>query len=584
MKKQSDNKIYVFYLIAIFIPILFFVFLELGLRSIGYGKEFPLFITNPAHQSYLLPRPDIIKRYFPDDAELPSVTMEANFMLAEKPNNAFRVFVQGGSTAAGFPYGLGASIAGVLDQRIRQSLPGMHTEVINTAMSAVNSYMLFDLADEIITYEPDAVFIYAGHNEYLGILGVGSQYTVAGSGLVTRWFVRLKEFRTFQLLQSLFQTIKPKTDTELNSPQPTRTFMSKVAKHKEIEHNSKMFDAGIAQFKKNMSLLLDKYEQADIPVFISTIASNLKDQAPFASKPPEANKLDKLNRFKAMIKTQSRQEVMQTINALSLSIFDSESADLHYKFASLAYSLDAFRIAKTHYLLAKEYDLLRFRAPEKINLLIKNFAEVYPNVTLVDANLALSKRSPNGIIGENFMLEHLHPNLTGYYVIANSFYEALAQSLSGKGFNKVSIEQAWQQRLVLPAEEYNGFATILKLKSDYPFVDVPKAPKLPRPADWQQQLGKQLFEKRIDWLSMMQTSLNRYRESDQLTKAHKTLQILADALPNNGLYNLQTAEVMFKQKRFTESLHYYKRARLAGAIGTEIDANIALLESKLTNN
>ena len=113
-------------------------------------------------------------------------------------------------------------------------------------------------------------------------------------------------------------------------------------------------------------------------------------------------------------------------------------------------------------------------------------------------------------------------------------------------------------------------------------MDTPQTPKLPRPADWQQQLGKQLYEKRIDWLTMMQKSLERYRASNQLDKAYKTLQILADALPHNGLYNLQTAEIMFKEKRFTESLHYYRRAKLAGAIGPEIDSNISFLERKFT--
>lgn len=577
MNKTSKPQIYIFYAIAVFIPVLFFLLIELGLRVTGYGKDYPLFISNPAHESYVLPRPDIIKRYFPDNADLPSVTMEANFLLAEKPDNAYRIFVQGGSTAAGFPYGLGASIAGVLDQRIRQSMPGVHTEVVNTAMSAVNSYMLFDIADDIIEQQADAVFIYAGHNEYLGLLGIGSQYTVAGSGLITRWFVRLKDLRVFQLVQSIIFKFKqsPENHSLEKTHQDSRTFMSKVSKHKEIASDSSMFEAGINQFETNMSILLDKYEQAEIPVFLSTIASNLKDQAPFASAQAEPEFASKLAQFKSALSSLSSQQAKQTAETLSISLKNSISGNLHFDFASLAHQLGAFETAKTHYLLAKEHDLLRFRAPEQINETIRNLATKYKNVTLVDAHAALVQRSPNRIIGNNFMLEHLHPNLTGYYVISNSFYEAFARSQLVKNFKKVSIDLAWQQRLVLPAEEYNGFASIVKLKSDYPFVDTPQTPKLPRPADWQQQLGKQLYEKRIDWLTMMQKSLERYRASNQLDKAYKTLQILADALPHNGLYNLQTAEIMFKEKRFTESLHYYRRAKLAGAIGPKIDSNIS---------
>ena len=52
----------------------------------------------------------------------------------------------------------------MLEGRIRASQPTRYVEVINTAMSAVNSYTLLDFADEIIAQNPDAVLIYAGHN------------------------------------------------------------------------------------------------------------------------------------------------------------------------------------------------------------------------------------------------------------------------------------------------------------------------------------------------------------------------------------------------------------------------------------
>ena len=38
---------------------------------------------------------------------------------------------------------------------------------------------------------------------------------------------------------------------------------------------------------------------------------------------------------------------------------------------------------------------------------------------------------------------------------------------------------------------------------------------------------------------------------------------------------------MFKQKRLNESLYYYKRAKLAGAIGEDIDNNIEILSKAL---
>ena len=589
--RSSGRQKTLFYTIAFLIPLLFFVILELGLRVIGFGQHVPLFIDNPAHPSYQLPRPDVMLRYFPANAPQPSVTMEANFLLKEKPDNGYRVIVQGGSTAAGFPYGLGASIAGTLDQRLKPSLPGKHVEVLNTAMSAVNSYTLLDFADEIIQQKPDAVLIYAGHNEYLGILGVGSNFTAMGSGTSTSWFLTLKNFRVFQLIQGLYFGLSSSdnnssstTTTKQGHTEPegqqSRTFMAKVAKNKAIPKESGIYAQGIEQFENNMSSLLQKYKSAGIQVYISTIASNYADHAPFSSLPLE----DKFKKtvselFSYSTKLNQKQQAAK-LRQTSSRLIESNSADLHFRLAKFALKLNDPEVAKTHFTLALEHDQLRFRAPSAINDTIRELAQRYDAV-LVDAEKELAIRSPNGIVGRTMMLEHLHPNLQGYFVISNAFYNALASNANIKPFLNVNIERAWEERLILPQEEYYGFATILNLTSDYPFTTNPRKPTLPKPSDWQQQVGLDFFLKKIDWLKMMEVSLNRYKTQGNQVMMAKTIQILADALPHNGLYNLQIAEIKYKKKRLNESLYYYRRAKLAGAIGDTIDNNIKLIEQAL---
>ena len=67
--------------------------------------------------------PRVVTRFFTDPAQAPSVSIETAFFAAQKQADSFRVFVQGESTAAGFPYGLGAALAGVLDQRLERLFP-----------------------------------------------------------------------------------------------------------------------------------------------------------------------------------------------------------------------------------------------------------------------------------------------------------------------------------------------------------------------------------------------------------------------------------------------------------------------------
>ena len=565
--KQRNTKL--FQLIGLSIPVLFFIVLEASLRLLDVGEDHALFIENPVHTDYLLPRPDVIQRYFAASESAPNVTLEANFLLKQKPSNGVRLFVQGGSTAAGYPYGLGASIAGMLDQRLKPSLPNKHVEVVNTALSAVNSFTLLDLADDIIEQQPDAVLIYAGHNEYLGILGVGSNFTLGSNYWLTRSMLWLKDLRLYQLLQGLVYALKQSPEEANTAERERRTVMSQVAKHKNIEFESELYGLGLQQFERNMKALLDKYAAAGVPVFLATIGANLKDHAPFESTPiPEAfaEQLPQANNSPAL-------------ESLSTKWFDSTSADLHFQLGSALYAAGSHAQAKQHFILAKQHDLLRFRAPEAINSIIRALTE-RDNVYLVEAEQRLAQRSPTEIIGNNVMLEHLHPNVEGYFVIADSFYAAMQTSGVFKPWQSVPIDTAWRNRPVLPAEEYFGYASVLTLMSDYPFQDAPQPVRLPQPVDWQQQLGRQQFEKRIDWLTMAKRSAERYEQTNNIHMWLKTLQLIADALPHDPLANITIGERLYMQKRYAEALHYLLRARRAGSVGDNLTQMIEVAQRR----
>jgi lysophospholipase L1-like esterase len=580
--KTMNKKKPMFFAISLLIPFAFFILLELGLRAFSFGQSVPVFVENPAHSDYLLARPDLMKRYFPYAKNAPAVTMETDFFLAKKPKNGIRIFVQGGSTAAGFPYGLGASLSGTLEQRLRQSMPQHEVEVINTAMSAVNSHTLLDIADDIIAQAPDMVLIYAGHNEFLGIMGASSNFTTSSSFWLTRIMLSLKDFRLFQLFQWLYAELNsapignktPTTNVPANTRQQNRaTMMSKVAVNQSIEYNSDIYKAGLHQFKTNMTDVLAKYDVAGIPVFIASIASNHKDQAPFKTSDIEPEFLSVTSTLRA----QSEQLSEQDLSNISTILEKSHSALLHYELGVFLASRSHAKLAAKHYELAIAHDLLKFRAPQAINNIIKEIATQY-NANFVDTNAYFKQRSSNGIVGNNLMLEHLHPNLRGYYVINESFYQSIKQANLIKPWTNIGINQAWRQRLVLPSEEYFGFASIQSLKSDYPFVQEPIPLALPTPTDKPQQFGLAYFNKTDDWLTMMEKNLNYYRLVNNPEMTLKTLQILADALPHNGFYSLQVAEMLELRKDFVLAIYYYQQALRAGAQDNAIDRKINTLK------
>ncbi len=541
-----------FWLILISLPLLLIAALEGAVRVLGLVPTYPVFVPHPAAPNYLTMRPDVIRRYFPAGADIPNVTVEPHYFLTEKPKNGIRLFVQGGSTAAGYPYGLGASIASMLENRLRQSWPDKPVEVVNTALSAVNSYTLLDVADDIIAQRPDAVLIYAGHNEFVGIMGVGSNYRLAESPVATAVYLQLKQLHLYKLLEQMLVS-KPAVAT---NSQEKRTLMSKMAAAQPIALDSPVYQAGMAQFQRNMSALLSKYRDAGIPVYLATVASNIADQPPFQSADLTTKQLKSL--------TALQQGDASQFAALAAEAKTQQHALLSYQLGRWLRQQQRVEEAQQWLSLARDFDTLRFRAPQAINEQIKAFAD-NKAVWLVDAEQALRDHSPDGLIGRQLMLEHLHPNLPGYFVIADAFYQAIANSKQLPSY-AVTLDKAkaWAARPVLPAEEFAAFARVAQLTSDYPFQRTPQPVELPAAENPLQQAGLDFYAKKIDWLQLMQISMQFYQQQGDADMQLKIALILADAAPDQPSWNAYAAKLLEKSTKPELAWWYWQRAKTNG--------------------
>ena len=157
--------------------------------------------------------------------------------------------------------------------------------------------------------------------------------------------------------------------------------MSKVARERSIPFGSELYQLGAEQFRGNLERLLRKYRAAGVPVFIGTLASNERDQPPFVSGPAGE---------------------------------PGGSAAEHFARARELEANGQAEAARVEYLAAKDRDQLRFRAPEQFNDLVREVATAN-GATLVDTQSALVAAARGRIIGNELMLEHVHPNVTGYF-------------------------------------------------------------------------------------------------------------------------------------------------------------------------
>ena len=149
-------------------PILFFVLLEAGLRLGGYGYPTGFFL-GPNANGACTTNYRFGWRFFPRSlARSPQPCI-----LSAKPAGKVRIFVLGGSAAMGTPdpaFNFG-QILGVM---LREQYPGVQFEVVNGAMTAINSYVALEIARDCTARQPDLFVIYMGNNEVIGPYGPGT--------------------------------------------------------------------------------------------------------------------------------------------------------------------------------------------------------------------------------------------------------------------------------------------------------------------------------------------------------------------------------------------------------------------------
>ncbi|MEM8509250.1 MAG: hypothetical protein AAF717_15570 [Bacteroidota bacterium] len=517
MKKEVAFKI-----AASLLVVVLFVLVEIGLRLSGYGTNYPLFIAVQNNPEWIHMNPEISKKYFGQNG---SATIGFQEMFKKDKDLAtFRIFVLGASTAVGYPYKRNGSFHRWLQFALNTTFPNKKIEIINLALTAVNSYTVLDFTKQLMDYQPDAILIYAGHNEYYGALGVGASNAIAKNPRLVNLGLGMKKLRLVQVMESMIGALGSSLE---KNDEARKTLMEKMVADGKISFGSRKYEQGIQQFNHNLKRIAGYTGKSGIPVFISTLVSNEKDLSPFVSD----------------------------------SIDPSTAADHYFDIANKAYRNGNEVLAKQNYVLAKEYDQLRFRAPEALNNRIKALADSNDHIFIVDTHSRFETFSEGGILGDTFFWEHVHPNLEGYSLLAYTFYEAILDAgiLGSYDRNKLSWEQLKQKMPVTCVDEFAGKYEVLQLKEGWPFYQ--SMPQIERDSlEFCEQLGGKLATKLIGWEEAMQTLYVHYRQFGQLEKGIKVAEGLILEYPYEARFHIETALQALKLNDSHKMLYHFKRA------------------------
>jgi tetratricopeptide (TPR) repeat protein len=557
---MTPKKKILFFALTLFIPIVFIMCLELSLRWFNYGHDLSLFGRQEIYgKIYYVMNPDVKFRYFGTTQFTPATSI--HYFLIPKPEGVYRIFCLGGSTTVGYPYYFNTSFSSLLAERVTALFPQKKVEVINLGMTATNSFTALDIARELSPYQPDLIIDYDGHNEFYGVLGVASHQTIGSSRFVTQTYLRLIHFRSFQLVRNMVHKIVGLWSKPDNSVS-RGTMMEILARDKYIAYGSSMYNDAFSIFRDNLRDLKEYCRSEHIPLLLGTQVSNLRDQAPFVSNNSEKLSDQQKEQFQLLYKSgimlQSKNLIDSAVVSYQSAIaIDSLYADAHYRLGQCLEAKGKKREALSQYVLARDYDELRFRTDTQFNNLIRSM-EDRTQCFVADIETNFKSSSPDSLIGHNLITDHLHPNTQGAFLLAKSYAqimrenELLATQQEWKSADTLNENTLWQNRCVTELDEQMGAQSIKVITSGWPFTGHSATIELVPPTDTLGQIAQQLAIGNLGWLEAHMQTINLYRHRGDWKNLEQEYKAILHLYPHIIEPYMELASIYFQQKRFED--------------------------------
>ncbi|MDR0994307.1 MAG: tetratricopeptide repeat protein [Verrucomicrobiota bacterium] len=357
-------------------------------------------------------------RFFPARAAPTPIPVTA---LKEAPEQTIRICLLGDRAAMGNPtppFGLGRQLEMMLQTRY----PQHRVEIVHMTMEGGNSHVLREVARDLKQLKPNAVILLTGNDEITGPYGPASTLGKYNhSSRVARMMAVFSRSRLSQLFI-----------TALNRVTPARTDLTIWKSHEPIMMKGRLsagdprLKTAYRSFRKNITAILEQAVEASPVVIVCTVPVNLKDCAPFittylSDETAAQEAREKLRAAIAAEATHREEAVRLYEEVIRINPLHAEAL---FRAARLALDEDRLAEAADLFSRARDADALRLRADSHQNALLRECAEAL-DVSLLDAELLFAMRSPQGIPGHEWFLDHIHFTFEGHYLLASALVDRM---------------------------------------------------------------------------------------------------------------------------------------------------------------
>jgi tetratricopeptide (TPR) repeat protein len=412
----------------VLLPLMIFALLEGVLRLTGYGYTTGFFQKIRVGDQDLLVNNDTFSlRFFPPEL---ARSPRAITLPVKKPASTYRIFVLGESAAMGDPEpSYGASR--YLEVLLRERFPEQKFEIVNVAITAINSHAILPIARECARHQGDLWIIYMGNNEMVGPFGAATVFGAQAPPLaLIRLSLALQQTRVGQLLMALTRKVRGQAATA-SSWGGMEMFLGNRLRPDEPRKQTVY-----RNFQRNLHDIVQAGLDSGAKIVLNTVAVNLKDCPPFASLSnsnlPAADRalFEQLyaEGVAAAVQSNAGLAAQRFEQAAKL---DPQYAELQYRWGESLLEATNWAAAREHLQMACDADALPFRTDSRIDGLIREegMKRANENLVMLDAATRLGTNQVAGICGQETFYEHVHFNFAGNYCLGLAWAEQVEQSL-----------------------------------------------------------------------------------------------------------------------------------------------------------
>jgi tetratricopeptide (TPR) repeat protein len=457
-------------------PILFLGLVELVLALIGYGYSKSFFVPWKASgQTVYLANSHYAEHFVPKQL---SRTPEP-CVLGRKGDSTVRIFVLGGSAAYGDPepaYGFCRQ----LELLLNEHAGGKSFEVVNAAMTAMNSHVVRRIAQDCAKFQPDLFIVWMGNNEVVGPYGPPTlpQSLYSSRRFINTCITAKKETHVGQLLKNISEGLRARGGPERKWQGMESFLISRIAA------DGPKLPACYRHFRDNLNDIVQTAEHCGAGVILCTVPTNLCSCAPFGSQRKAGLAQDQIVEWeRAFQEGRGLEQAKDFAGAVAAyeraRRIDAFHADLAFCTGRCLEALGNVEEARRLFVEARDRDILRFRADSSILRVIREVAQAHadPGVRLLDLEAVFSAgwtaptRSPR-----EWFVDHVHLNMEGNFRAACAALDLMRQMMPEAGLRESARSAAdlldlCRRRLLYDDhEQYRLAMTMYRRKTLPPFA------------------------------------------------------------------------------------------------------------------